>query len=57
MSDYCGCCGREITADDLPGMPLWCDDCRPHLAASPHLWDRTWFAQHGTECPFQVGRP
>ena len=48
---FCGCCGRPYDY----GHDEWCDDClRGHidtLAARPE--DRTWFAQHGTDCPFQ----
>ena len=51
---FCGCCGREVR-DDL----LWCHDCLSHLLPYQDefdhyvpLWDRTWFFQYGTECPF-----
>lgn len=45
----CGCCGREWTGD-------WCDKCRPHIpkAFGAPPWDRTYFAQHGRDCPFQI---
>lgn len=50
--DYCGCCGRECSGN-------WCQDCRaehvlpwqPGLA----LHERTYFAQHAADCPYQVG--
>lgn len=49
QSDFCGCCGR-------PGARgLWCQDCEQHLASSlrpPH--ERTYYAQHGEDCPLQV---
>jgi hypothetical protein len=53
-SDYCGCCGREIENSSV-GEP-WCRDCRDH-ALPPALgrapWDRTYYAQHGMDCPLQ----
>ena len=55
--DYCGCCGREI--DGRGGQStIWCRDCEAHLAPGGHgikFWDRTFQAQHGKPCPFQVG--
>jgi len=46
--DYCGCCGNETDADRL-----WCDRCEGHVSdAFVSIWDRTYFAQHGTDCPF-----
>lgn len=57
---YCGCCGRptESTAND------WCAKCLPHVITEEQgeenlklrglpPWERTWFAQHGTDCPYQ----
>lgn len=51
----CGCCGREL-GTDVAGTAdgLWCVDCIGHVLKGGALWDRTWFAQHGNECPFQV---
>jgi hypothetical protein len=46
---YCGCCGREMHPDYD-----WCLLCRPHVAHAGPAWERTWLAQHGTGCPFQV---
>ena len=46
--NWCGCCGRPCPA---PG--LWCDDCLFHIRLGPtSLHDQTWYAQHGTICPF-----
>lgn len=47
---YCGCCGREIEQ----GTDEWCIDClRQHVDTNAaRSEDRTWFAQHGTDCPF-----
>lgn len=43
---YCGCCGRMCGSDE------WCDDCRPHLLQGHlPLWERTYFARYGRECP------
>lgn len=56
-ADYCGCCGNGITGKRPTGNPepLWCAHCRGHVSARPvPLWERTWFAQHGTDCPRQV---
>jgi len=47
MTTYCGCCGRKTGAAD------WCPDCLPHIATFGPAWERTWFAQHGTRCPFE----
>jgi hypothetical protein len=48
---YCGCCGNEVEADDH----IWCVPCREHVGGQGSLWDRTWFAKHGTDCPYQAG--
>lgn len=53
---FCGCCGREIGAGTRTD-PLWCADCKPHVRAGGWLlapWDRTYFAQFKTDCPYQV---
>lgn len=50
--EYCGCCGR-----DLPFGGVFCEDCEKHLAPARHGmpdWERTYFAQHGADCPYQV---
>ena len=47
-SGHCGCCGEPIPYGE------WCAVCMEHLLPEkPGLapWDRTWFAQHGTDCP------
>lgn len=58
---YCGCCGNEI-GQSTRSDPDWCRRCVPHIIAkrrditgcySPS-WERTWFAQTGQDCPFQV---
>ena len=43
---HCGCCGAPITNTE------WCLCCTQHVGPA-HLppWERTWFAQYGTECP------
>lgn len=55
---YCGCCGDEIGAGTRSD-PLWCDRCKVHVKGpGPYgtpAWDRTWFAQTKTDCPYQVG--
>lgn len=56
MKGYCGCCGNELRrADDL-----WCFRCRQspkHLGRTGQIHERTYFATHGEDCPFQVGLP
>lgn len=57
---YCGCCGVLITGTrNRPrryGDPLWCKRCRPHIDNQYQrpIWERTYFAATGTDCPFQV---
>ncbi len=48
--DYCGCCGQHET---LPGG-YWCDRCHAHVIHENYVpvWDRTYFALHGRDCPF-----
>jgi len=48
--DYCGCCGNEVPYGE------WCLKCTAHLKPAERglsMWDRTYFAQHGKDCPFQ----
>jgi hypothetical protein len=49
---YCGCCGRAFFTDGW-----WCSGCQDHVAGEGPLWERTYFAQHGVSCPFQVPLP
>ena len=52
--DFCGCCGRP-SGNSWISEP-WCRDCSGHvLKLGGAQWDRTWFAQTGQECPFQIG--
>lgn len=46
----CGCCGRIISHGN------WCSDCLKHISANSRapMWERTYFAQFQTECPFEV---
>ncbi len=51
--DFCGCCGNPCGKGRLT-----CFKCAKHMAPSSHGEDiegRTWFGQHGTSCPLQVG--
>lgn len=52
---YCGCCGNEI-GQGPRSDPDWCSRCQSHIKgytwAPP--WERTFFAQHKRDCPFQV---
>jgi len=51
--DYCGCCGREYTNGDSH----FCLDCIGHVSNTRHApWDRTYYAIHGSECPFARSR-
>jgi len=47
-TDHCGCCGNPIS------NMQWCVPCSKHLLPEKQglaPWDRTWFAQYGTDCP------
>lgn len=44
----CGCCGRPKAENEI-----WCVDCKEHVAVSGALWNRTYLAQFGEDCPFQ----
>lgn len=47
---YCGCCGNETARED----DLWCPRCIGHVGSHGPLWERTWAAVTGEECPYQV---
>lgn len=49
---YCGCCGGDLDGNS----DLWCKRCADHVLPDRgvRLWDRTYFAQHGKDCPFQM---
>lgn len=46
----CGCCGEQVLDDEM-----WCANCCPHVLSEGAWEDRTYWAQYGRECPFQVG--
>lgn len=46
---FCGCCGNETDGGD------WCRKCRSHVAKTGTMYERTFYAQNGRECPYQVG--
>lgn len=46
--DYCGCCETEATVDGW-----WCERCFGHVLRTGRVEERTYFAQHGEDCPFQ----
>lgn len=46
-SNYCGCCGHESTAGE------WCKRCAKHVDPKKTLWDATYLAQFGVDCPYQ----
>lgn len=58
---YCGCCGNPIGANARTDND-WCSRCRPHIARARRevggcftpVWERTYFAQTGEDCPWQV---
>jgi len=54
MMGYCGCCGREMRQkfhDNIGGV--WCCDCFRHIQTDGGApWARTYFAQHGRDCPY-----
>ena len=46
--NWCGCCGRPA-----PAGARWCWQCLEHVdAEAARAEDATWYAQHGTVCPF-----
>lgn len=50
--NYCGCCGTEISNYDI-----WCKRCKSHVIPSSeyyNVWDRTFLAQFGKPCPYQI---
>lgn len=54
---FCGCCGRAVRGSYLdserePGD--WCSQCITHLGKKGAPWERTYFALHGADCPWQV---
>ena len=51
--EYCGCCGNEIIGF---GPGWWCRRCMTHVEHGRRVpaWDRTFFAQHKRDCPYQV---
>ncbi|MFR9807092.1 hypothetical protein ACL02T_33065 [Pseudonocardia sp. RS010] len=52
---YCGCCGTEL-GRSTRSDPDWCKRCLPHIKRHTEapLWERTYFAQHKRDCPFQA---
>lgn len=51
--DYCGCCGNENNSSDVSFCTRCLGHVLPYGAGPDH--ERTWFAQHGTECPYEDG--
>lgn len=50
---YCACCGVVLKGADYAGR--FCQRCLKHAGpADLPTWDRTFFAQHGIDCPYQV---
>lgn len=56
---WCGCCGNEIPPK--AASMLWCGRCAGHVmrrSTYEHrhipVWERTYFARTGQDCPFQV---
>ena len=53
---YCGCCGEQLHWADF--YKLWCRRCRGHVYPVVGVYvpthERTYFAQHGRPCPYQV---
>jgi predicted amidophosphoribosyltransferase len=47
---YCGCCGDG----PIPDTAEWCRRCVDHVSDDGPPWERTWSAQHGEPCLFQV---
>lgn len=54
---FCGCCGNGI-GRSTRSDPDWCRRCKPHVRTYPASlppWERTYYAQHKRDCPYQVG--
>lgn len=51
---YCGCCGDELGPGRI--ADAWCDGCAEHVTPTITApgWSRTFFAQYGRPCPYQV---
>ena len=47
----CLCCGGKLRRNQL-----WCMQCKAHviLRYGLAMEERTYFAQHGKDCPFQA---
>lgn len=43
----CGCCGQ-----DCPDGDGWCLPCRAHVGTTGPIEERTYWAQHGVDCPY-----
>lgn len=51
---FCGCCGCQIQHGE------WCLPCSKHLMHAKGyipMWERTYFAQFGMDCPYQAVAP
>ena len=58
LPNYCGCCGQPYRDEGI--RPWFCEKCSAHVLDDTdnqggyrHIWDRTWIAQYGTDCPYQ----
>ena len=49
--NFCACCGEEIGS-----FGAYCQECKEHVSWDYNLpaYERTYFGQHGEDCPFQV---
>jgi predicted amidophosphoribosyltransferase len=56
QNPFCGCCGNPNDGLDAN----FCARCLPHIKPFKKAWgdlqpwERTYFAQHGQDCPFQA---
>lgn len=51
VDSRCGCCGGEMVALEQ----LWCSKCQSHVRGEGiELWERTYFARYGKDCPFDI---
>lgn len=58
LPNYCGCCGQPYRDEGI--RPWFCEKCMAHVLDDTdnqggyrHIWDCTWIAQYGTDCPYQ----
>lgn len=49
---YCGCCGAQLPILSIGDE--WCKNCKLHVGSYGELYNRTYFALTGHECPYET---